>query len=1325
MSGLEVLAGLGLVATELFRYNRGNFEFDQDQRFDREECRLKMQIERFSLFREDIRDLVNLTVGKMDLYHLIGALFLKMIVEYYCVGFFEKQPPPFILNLYYLSNASAWVFLMLAIWLAMHASISSHSYGTRLLTRFVRLPVPGSAQLNVLNARYADFERQGMQMWRVPFLMRQANMWQQRNAQGQLGHEAHVNMDSTAAATGASNGDAYGSSHGTGSTSGANGKRKLVRARGKPGPGASILKRRDRQGEDDWEGSEEEDVEGPDDFGGLGPLGSGLGPNGGSIGPGFRAGTGSSTASRSPGGYGLGFGTSETPQSGTGRHSRSGASPGRVATSSSMPAKKRSTSNSKATAMNTKINAGGDGGAGGGNGATTVGGNSEDWLGQGEYAYGGFNDIAGKEAEMLQAVEFRTHRHVQLFRQLQSQWQCYDAYARVAMCLGVREMIQSLSYYLIGICLVDQQVPYVAYTLVWSLQCLALGLFVLDIHGLPCYGNLDLSIVGAAPAIIALIDLSMAQRNAEGLLEESNRFKLSCACFALEVCFVHLTLWAAWPTDDENALPRHFRSVLFMDVFSEVEDPLEANMTADGKPGRIFDRKAKNEEERRCEGAEAALYETNTALSRWEAAPEECLSEQQHRTIQQVIMEVNVWVDALAKEIEIRRMPRLQADQRRRRPWRELSTVERETDPHAGSVVGPFVRNEMGRESTYFFDPEVMEYVDNPTTAGKRTLSLDFVASLVASFAQEVNSFCSLGKDPDYEGHPDSDGETTNVPFQRARSQTSIGRHHLKPVTEDLPLRPNRLPWHLLHITSRSVQIVWVFCFIMSVLRITNAYTVDWQNPPRPSNEAEEGGEEGHHGSEEAGGHEALGEEEKFAEEAAAAAAGAGEEEATATGIEAASHLEGSEEPTSSGEEGTYRRRLREQEVSGWNWWRLEQQLEVVSWPSSGFAKPERLSCFPHNTTGTSSLLLGTPFALYKSHGGSGTSTGNVGVDTPRAAIQWQEILGSPQSITVCEAGTSDAQCFLASRTKDSIRLTPFQNAGTNWFLPYKAKGEWSHWTAALLPCDLLALSSRKTSSSSFSTSLTSTARAGLGRCLMAAGYRAGDSFIEVLTSKESLPGGPEHRSSQRTATKGFRTASVGMPFKEAHIAAMHLEPATGRLWAILNTPRRQQSQQQIAAWDLLHLQAGGLLGRWWVNQPSMLASLSPTAKLSGERELERDLSEGAMNLGRDFEITGLCSDAVGGELLAVALVTPMERDSEETTMPEGKGEPAVKRPLLLRGRPPLVSSSSLSSPSSPPALLSSSSSSTPLAPAWFDGQSPIASTRAEGEHNGRMGASA
>ncbi|CAE8630141.1 unnamed protein product, partial [Polarella glacialis] len=59
--------------------------------------------------------------------------------------------------------ACAFVYLLLAVWLSMHASIASHSFGVRLLTRFVRLPIPSPQQISSLSSRLADFEAQGLQ----------------------------------------------------------------------------------------------------------------------------------------------------------------------------------------------------------------------------------------------------------------------------------------------------------------------------------------------------------------------------------------------------------------------------------------------------------------------------------------------------------------------------------------------------------------------------------------------------------------------------------------------------------------------------------------------------------------------------------------------------------------------------------------------------------------------------------------------------------------------------------------------------------------------------------------------------------------------------------------------------------------------------------------------------------------------------------------------------------------------------------------------------------------------------------------------------------
>ncbi|CAE7777904.1 FCPE [Symbiodinium sp. CCMP2456] len=383
MPAMELMAAMGLAGTEVFRYNRENFEFDQEQRFSRDEVRVKMQVELFNLFREDIRDLVEMTTSKMNLYHLVGALFIKMICIYFCEGFFEEGLPPFLLCYYYVSQGSSVVYLIMAVWLSMHASVTSHSYATRVLTRFIRLPIPGSSQLNVLNARFADFERQGRQMLRIPFLNKANNKWQDR------------------------------------------------------------------------------------------------------------------------------------PQ---------------------LEAQREAPS---------------------------------DNLGDGIWAYGGLMklDVAGYEEDIMKAVHHRTQRHIQLFRRLQALWQCYDAYARVCMSLGVRMMLQGISYYLLGICWVQINAPYVAAACVVVFQFLALNLAALDIHGVN-----DLSLIGALPSLCAIMALACAQRTTLGELDSEQVYVLTLIMYPMEVLWFEMLHWLASPMGDAGFLPRQFKSVLFMDVFSDLNE---------------------------------------------------------------------------------------------------------------------------------------------------------------------------------------------------------------------------------------------------------------------------------------------------------------------------------------------------------------------------------------------------------------------------------------------------------------------------------------------------------------------------------------------------------------------------------------------------------------------------------------------------------------------------------------------------------------------------------------------------------------------------------
>eukprot|EP00439_Symbiodinium_sp_Y106_P085760 s341_g29.t2 len=116
-----------------------------EQNFHR---RLAENIEQQKLFREDLRDLVELTVGRMDVYHLVGALLLEFCIHFYCENRMieeagKSQSKAFLVVFFLLSNLRQ----ALGEWLSMHASVASHSIGVRLLTSFARLSIPTRKEL--------------------------------------------------------------------------------------------------------------------------------------------------------------------------------------------------------------------------------------------------------------------------------------------------------------------------------------------------------------------------------------------------------------------------------------------------------------------------------------------------------------------------------------------------------------------------------------------------------------------------------------------------------------------------------------------------------------------------------------------------------------------------------------------------------------------------------------------------------------------------------------------------------------------------------------------------------------------------------------------------------------------------------------------------------------------------------------------------------------------------------------------------------------------------------------------------------------------------
>mmetsp|Transcript_55855 Transcript_55855/g.86818 ORF Transcript_55855/g.86818 Transcript_55855/m.86818 type:complete len:970 (-) Transcript_55855:191-3100(-) len=131
-----------------FFANRVN---DVSQVFEREIAAIDYKATRQQLHREDIRDLIELTTKRMDIYHLVGTLLLAFVMGWYTDGTIWDLPVWFS-DLFIISNFSAVGYLTMTVWMAMHAAVAARSIGTRLLTSYARLSLPTRQELDAIRA---------------------------------------------------------------------------------------------------------------------------------------------------------------------------------------------------------------------------------------------------------------------------------------------------------------------------------------------------------------------------------------------------------------------------------------------------------------------------------------------------------------------------------------------------------------------------------------------------------------------------------------------------------------------------------------------------------------------------------------------------------------------------------------------------------------------------------------------------------------------------------------------------------------------------------------------------------------------------------------------------------------------------------------------------------------------------------------------------------------------------------------------------------------------------------------------------------------------
>lgn len=167
-------AAASLTFRGAFKYNRANYLFDANLRFQRYTSGYQFAVDQAAQYREDIRDFTELTVGRQDMYTVLGALFIFLSFQLLIagrLGIYGPAPPGWMMGLYLGNSCIALMFGVTAVWLSLHAAARAASGGAQMLTRSVRLPVPTTKQLDKARASGNAFEKQRItDMFRVPFV---------------------------------------------------------------------------------------------------------------------------------------------------------------------------------------------------------------------------------------------------------------------------------------------------------------------------------------------------------------------------------------------------------------------------------------------------------------------------------------------------------------------------------------------------------------------------------------------------------------------------------------------------------------------------------------------------------------------------------------------------------------------------------------------------------------------------------------------------------------------------------------------------------------------------------------------------------------------------------------------------------------------------------------------------------------------------------------------------------------------------------------------------------------------------------------------------
>lgn len=417
-------------------------------------------------------------------------------------------------------------------------------------------------------------------------------------------------------------------------------------------------------------------------------------------------------------------------------------------------------------------------------------------------------------------------KHVELFRKLQAKWQCYDAYARISMALGVNQMIQSVNYFVVGYTMIQTCSPSNGYAATIIFQGCTFGLAFLDIAGLRSWKIFTLQIVGALPMLILVAMLTVANRGragSESIALLSPAFYASPFCAYFEALWLELFMLTAKPSDDEASLPRRFRTVLFLDVFGDAAfDPTEAEHAAvtagvDGKMEELRDDATKREvQQRQAAKAGFALQAAQGALRCWEAVPQELLTGVQASQLQNLRQEYTMWREryhgCYSKMKSRRGVPydSAQQDARALRRWDELTPAEQEADEFYQALVGPLQRRADASQSQYYDVSRGCSVWTAPP--GVTILDLHMASHRVQEAEYDVQMLLDIERGDLKIQEEKEDGlQTPAGVFRKKRAG-----HH-------------RLPWKSVRRMTAVIQVCWIFLGTQNLLNNFGWWVTSWR----------------------------------------------------------------------------------------------------------------------------------------------------------------------------------------------------------------------------------------------------------------------------------------------------------------------------------------------------------------------------------------------------------------------------------------------------------------------------------------------------------------